>query len=306
MEFNEYLEELGDGSVRLRVADLKRLSGLRPDRVDEFARAWPGIDVRRRRRVVQELFDLAEDNVDLDFDAVFLRGLEDDDADVRVASIRGLWEHESTDLIQPLLQILKCDDSPSVRAEVALALGRFVLLAEFGRLREHYFADVEAGLRRVLDDPREVQEVRARVVEAIGPHDRAWVRQAISEAYESGAHRLKVSAVFAMGRSCEPRWLPLLLRELSSDDAELRYEAAVACGSVGDESAVPVLTPLLLDPDDEVKQAVVAALGEIGGREARGALLELAENPSQPLREAAAEALTGIEFAEDPLGFRFR
>lgn len=306
MEFNEYLKELGDGSVRLKVSGLKRLSGLTRERMDELGRAWPGIDVRRRRRVVQELAELAEDNVDLDFDAVFLRGLDDDDADVRVASIRGLWEHEGADLIHPLLRLLKGDESPTVRAEVALALGTFVLQAEFGRLRERCFADVEAGLRRVLDDPDEVEEVRARAVEAVGPHDSAWVRQAIREAYESGAHRLKASAVFAMGRSCEPRWLPLLLRELASDDAEMRYEAAVACGSVGDESAVPALISLLSDPDDEVSQAAVGALGEIGGTEARGALMELAAGPSQPLRGAAAEALAGIEFAENPLGFRVR
>lgn len=306
MDFEEYLEELGDGSVQLRVSGLKRLSELREPQVEQFVQVWPRIDVRRRRRVVQELVDLAEDNVELNFDAVFFQGLADEDADVRRESVKGLWEHEATDLIPLLLRIIENDESPGVRAEAALALGRFALLFELGRLRERHFREVEVGLRRALEDHTENEEVRARALEGIGPYDGPWVRQAIREAYESDRRRLKVSAVYAMGRSCEPRWLPLLLRELVSEEAELRYEAAQACGFLGDQSAVPYLVPLLSDPDDEVKQASIAALGEIGGLAAKGALLELVKDPSQLLREAAVAALAELDFEEDPLSFRHR
>jgi HEAT repeat protein len=306
VDFGDYLAELADGSVRLRVAGLKQLSSMTREQAAEFSSVWPGIDVRRRRRLVQELADLAEDNIDLDFDAVFFRGLDDEDADVRLESVRGLWEHDGTDLIAPLLRVLGADPSPGVRAEAALALGRFVMLSEMGRLRERYFHDVERGLRRVLEDHREVEEVRARALEAMGPFDGAWVRQAIREAYESGVRRLKASALYAMGRSCQPRWLPLMLRELASEEAELRYEAAVACGEMADEAAVPHLVPLLSDGDEEVRAAAVAALGEIGGAEAKAALVSLVEGPSSPLREAAVAALAGIDFGEDPLGLRFR
>lgn len=306
MDFEDYLHELTSGPGRLRVAGLRRLSSLTRERRDLFEAAWPNIDVRRRRSIVHQLADLAEDNVDLNFDAVFLRGLQDDDAEVRLVSVRGLWEHEGTDVIPALLKLLEADPDVRVRAEAALALGRFVMLSEFGRLRQRYFAEVEAGLRRVLEDRNEAEEVRARALEAIGPHDKPWVRQSIREAYESGTHRLKVSAIYAMGQSCEARWLPLLLRELASDDPELRYEAAVACGSLADASAVPHLLPLLDDADAEVQQAAIAALGEIGGPEAKAALLDLVAGPPGPAREAALSALAGIDFEEDPLGFRLR
>jgi HEAT repeat protein len=306
VDFEDYLRELADPSARLRVASLRHLSSLAGERREMFEQAWASIDVRRRRSIVQQLADLAEDNVDLNFDAVFLRGLKDDDAQVRLVSVRGLWEHEGTDVISVLLQLLEGDPDVSVRAEAALALGRFVMLSEFGRLRPRYFTEVEAGLRRVLEDHSEAEEVRARALEAIGPHDEPWVRQAIREAYESGAHRLKVSAIYAMGQSCEARWLPLLLRELTSEDPELRYEAAVACGSLGDSSAVPHLLPLLDDADAEVQQAAIAALGEIGGAGAKAALLDLVAGPPGPAREAAISALAGIDFEEDPLGFKFR
>ncbi len=306
MDFEEYLQELADASARLKVAGLTRLSSLAADQARQLEAAWPRIDVRRRRRIVQELVDVAEDNVDLDFDAVFFLGLKDPDAGVRLKSVQGLWEYEGAKLIEPLLRLMERDEDAGVRAEAALGLGRFVLLSEHGRLREKYFREVEAGLRRTLAEEGEAQEVRARALEAIGPHDTAWVRQSIREAYESGDRRMKVSAVHAMGRSCDARWLPLLTRELLNEEPEVRYEAAVACGLVADEAAVPHLVPLLGDPDVEIRQAAVSALGEIGGKAARDALTELAGSSSVALREAALAALSVIEFEEDPLAFRFR
>jgi HEAT repeat protein len=306
MDFDEYLDDLADGSKQLKVSDLQRLSRLPDAQADGLRNRWPGIDVRRRRRLVQELTELAEDNVDLDFDTVFLRATEDEDSEVRLESLRGLWENESPQFLARLVEILEKDPDPGVRAEAALAIGRFVLLAELGRLRERHFEKAAAALRGVVEDPNENDDVRARAIEAIGAHDEAWVRQAIQQAYESGDRRMKVSAVHAMGRSAEPRWLPLVTRELSSDEAELRYEAAVAAGAIGDETAVMQLVPLVEDDDSEVRQAAIAALGEIGGNQAKNALLEMLDSSSSATREAAAEALAEIDFEEDPLGFRNR
>lgn len=304
MEIGEYLDELADGSKKLRVAGLQRLSKLDGEERREFDKRWPGIDVRRRRRLVQELIDLSEDDVELNFDAIFLCGLDDDDAEVRLESVRGLWEHESPGLIGSLVELLEDDEDPAVRAEAALALGRFVLMYELGRLREPHYQRAEAGLRHAIEDADETEEVLARAIEAIGPRDVPWVRQAVREAYESGEHRLKVSAVHAMGRSCENRWLPLLSRELASDEAELRYEAAIATGHIADESIIPQLLPLLTDEDTDVREAATSALGQIGGPRAREALQEMLDSESNAAREAAAAALAVIEFEEDPLGFK--
>jgi HEAT repeat protein len=306
MDFEGYLQELADTSVRLKAADLARLSALSAQQAELLAATWLRIHAARRREVVQELLDLGEDNVEFDFDAVFLRGLEDTDAEVRLGSVRGLWEQEGPELIATLLRLMKRDEDPAVRAESALGLGRFVLLFEEGRLRDRHFREAEAGLREVISNKDEIAEVRARALEAIGPHDEPWVRQAISEAYESGVRRLKVAAVHAMGRSCEPRWLPLLLRELGSEEPELRYEAATALGSLGDESAVPHLVAHLSDSDEEVRDASIAALGEIGGQEARKALTELAQQGPPAAKDAALAALAEIDFEQDPLSFRYQ
>lgn len=305
MNLEEYLEELANSSARLRVSELVRLSHLTPEQAQALAAVWPTVEARRRRRVMGELVELAEDNVDLSFDAVFFAGLEDEDAEVRLQAVRGLWEYEGGSLIGPLVRMMEGDEEAVVREEAALALGRFVLLAAYGKLRERYFKQLEAALQRVMEDADEVEEVRARALEAIGPHNSAWVRQAIREAYENGVHRVKVSALHAMGRSCEGGWLPLLLRELSSEEPEIRYEAALACGSLGDERVLSHLVPLLEDSDQEVKEATIAAVGEIGGQQAKNLLLGLADDPSPSVREAALQALAEMDFEEDPLSFGY-
>jgi HEAT repeat protein len=305
MEFMEYLAQLKDPSARLSVAGLQQLASLEGERASALRGAWPQIEAERRRQVVHQLMGLAEDNVDLNFDAVFFAALEDEDAAARADAVRGLWEYEGGDLIAPLVRLLERDEELEVRSEAALALGRFVVLSELGSLREEYFQQVEAGLRRALEDELEVEEVRGRALEAVGASDRPWVEQAIQAAYESEAPRLKVSALHAMGRSCDGRWLPVLIEELANDDPEVRYEATTALGSLADRRAVAHLAPLLRDPDLEVREAVIAALGQIGGSEAKLLLRPLLRDASPSVQEAAAAAVAEADFGQGPLSVEY-
>jgi HEAT repeat protein len=237
---------------------------------------------------------------------VFFTALDDEDAAVRSSAIGGLWEYEGRNLIAPLLRLLERDEEPEVRMEAALALGRFVLLFELGKLREQHFEQVERGLRRTLDDEVEVDEVRARALEALGALSCRWVSDAIEQAYEGESPRIKISALHAMGRSCESRWLPMLADELTNDDPETRYEAAAALGSIADRRAVSHLAPLLGDADPEVKGAAIAALGQIGGPQAKTLLRTLLKDPSPSVQESATAAMEEADFAESPLTVEYK
>jgi HEAT repeat protein len=305
-EFTNLVNSLVDPSAKVAVSSLTDLSDLDEDEADDLAKSWSKIDTPRRAWVLHELIDLSEDNVELNFDKVYLLTLDDEDADVRRDSLRGLWEYDRPDLISRLTTLMESDDGVAVRAEAALSLGRFVSARANGDLRDRHFEAIEQSIRRVLAKPDETVDVRARALESIGAHDTAWVRQAISEAYESGDRHLKTSAVHAMGRSCESRWLPLVLHEMTNEEAELRYEAAIAAGSLADEAAVPRLVELTGDSDEEVAQASVAALGEIGGVDSKRALQEITEGDSSALSEAASAALVEIRFEDDPLSFGSR
>ncbi len=301
--FREYLAELKDEGRPLRATSLVYLSHLADEQEKAFLEVWPQIQSERRRQVVDQLVELAEDNVEVNFDAIFLACLSDADSQVRAVAIRGLWEYEHRDLIEPLIGLFQSDDNAAVRAEAALALGRFILQCELGSLPDRYFREVEQALRRAIDDDGEELEVRCRALEAIGASSLPWVRRAIHRAYKSNSQRLRVSGIHAMGRNCDPSWLPILLQELRSDDPEMRYEAALACGSLAEEAAVPHLTPLLEDEDTEVREVTIVALGGIGGRQARSILLRYLDHPSRSMREAVEEALSLVDFDEDPPSF---
>ena len=306
MSLEAYLQELSDPQRPLVVSKLTNLSNLRPDELPIFCSTWAATAQERRRQVIDQLCDLAEDNVELNFDEVFLNGLADPDAEVRLACVRALWEHEGRGLIASLLALMRSDADARVRAEAALALGRFVVRAEFDELRASDARAVDEALRNVIADSGEVTEVRARALESLGACSQPWITPIIEGAYASPERRLRLSAVHAMGRSCDPHWLPTLISELSSDDAEMRFEAAGACGSLAEEEAVAHLVPLLDDEDPEVQDAAIEALGQIGGRRAKEALEQCLRRPSPHLREACLAALAELDSEEDPLGFRFR
>jgi HEAT repeat protein len=256
--------------------------------------------------VAKWLLELAEDNVELDFNPVFIAVLKDDDAEVRFTAIQGLWEYEGRELIPSLIEILHRDPEPEVRAQAALALGGYVMKAEFERLSDSDSKRIEQALQAAIENPEENVEVRARALEAAGARSVPWVRRSIEEAYRGSDHQMRVSAIHAMGRHCDPRWVPIIIQELSSDDPEMRYEAATACASICSEGAVPDLISLTEDEDAEVQEAAVSALGEIGGEQAKTALERLTRHPETRVRDAAASALERIDFDEDPMGFTYR
>lgn len=304
MSIRNALAEIVDPGQPLRSAGLTRLTKLTDDERQEFAETWPDVPVERRRQVIEQLMDLAEDNVELDFDVIFFEALDDSDPAVRINAVRGLWEHEHRDVIPRLIALVQDDENAAVRAEAALALGRFVMLGEFEEARPRDVEAVTDALRRAVADPAEAVEVRARAVESLGASSQPWARDIIHDAYDSGDPRLVTSAVHAMGRSADTYWLPTIIDELQSDDPEVRYEAASSAGMIEDEEAVPYLVEMVGDEDSDVREQVLIALGAIGGDEAVEALREQANSEDERTREAAMQALEEAEFGDDPLGFQ--
>lgn len=304
MSLDTLLPALHDPANIPAATDLAALSNLdRADR-DRLRTAWGELSIQRRRDVIDVLADLAEDNVELNFNSVFLIGLEDDDVQVRAQSIKALWEYEGQELATALTALL-ADPEAIVRGEAALGLGRFLLRAELDDVPLTSTGDIEQALRRVANDQAELVDVRGRAVEALGVVGQDWVHDLIDDAYESGDRRLAISAVHAMGRSADVTWISTVIAETQSDDPEMRFEAAVAAGSLGEDDAVQPLAALTDDDDAEVQEAAIAALGEIGGPSAREVLHTVAESSTdERVLEAVSDALAAADFVEDPLGIK--
>ncbi len=227
MSLDTLLPRLDDPAHAPPASELAALTALQGDDRERFIAVWRALSIQRRRDIIDLLSDLAEDNVELDFNSVFLIGLSDDDVQVRAEAVKALWEYEEAELPPILIRLLR-DPEAMVRAEAALALGRFLLRAELDGTGGAGAGEIERALRAIARDNAELAEVRGRALEALGVRGDGWVRDLIEEAYESGDRRLMISAVHAMGRSADPAWLPIIIDETQSDDAEMRFEAARA------------------------------------------------------------------------------
>jgi HEAT repeat protein len=299
----EIIAELANPDKPLLNSGLAELSNLQPQAQEFFNKIWPTIETKRRREIISRLVELAEDNFELDFDNIFKECLSDPDAEIRSQSIEGLWENEEPSLIGHLINLLENDKSEMVQATAATALGKFVTLAQDKKLRSSHISNVYQVLLAAVRDKSKSDEVRRRVLEAASPICLPEVAAAIRAAYRSADHKLKVSAIFAMGKNCDPAWLNILLTELGSPDAEIRYEAAKACGELGEEEAVPHLIKLAQESDIDIQLAAVQALGQIGGTEAKNYLEDCLDDPNELIQQAAEQALKEIEMGEEPFSF---
>lgn len=295
-EFEGKLAEIFGSHKQLVDSQLVYLSNLTEGELASFKQVWVKVDKERKLQVIRHLLELSENNLALDFTKVFLSCLEDSDKDITVQAIVGLEGEEDSCVILPLVRLLRGGKTEEVRATAATALGQFAMLAELGKLSQEEAREVYSALLAVTEDEAESVEVRRRALEAIAPMDSPRVKQLIEQSYRSNNVKVKASALYAMGRNCDPAWLPIVIRERNNSEAEIRYEVAEACGEFGLEEVVPYLIELAQDRDIQVRGASIRALEEISGPEARQALGQLLNSSYQDVRQAAQEALAESEF----------
>ena len=305
MTLEKYLAELGVGDMPPSHSGLLQLSGLTPEEVAQFKAAWTSLPQSRRCEILTVLSELSEDNLELDFTAVFRASLTDEDDEVRERATRGLWECDDRAIIRPLIQLLKSDPSANVRSAATLTLGKFADMAQNGKVLSRDAERIRTALLSSINEDEEDPDVKRRAIEAVASFNSPEIEELIQEAYDSGDLKLVQSAIYAMGRTSDSRWLATVLDETHHDDPSIRYEAATACAQLGDETTVPHLMRLIKDEDFQVQLSAVSALGAIGGPLAKRALLQCLKAGEDGLEEAAQTALDSIEFEEDPLGFRF-
>src|SRR5262245_23694739 len=124
MDIDDVAASLGD-EPRISHRALARLSGLSAGQIAQFRRAWNQIGQERRRGIARGLVELAEDNVELDFNDVFRSLLDDPDAEVRTSAVEGLWEDDHRSTGEALVRLARLDPDAAVRAAAASSLGRF-------------------------------------------------------------------------------------------------------------------------------------------------------------------------------------
>ena len=243
-----------------------------------------------------------------DYLPVLKEFLDDEDAEVRKLAISGLWDYPDPEMIDPLLEKATDDPSPEVRCQAIIALGRYIYEGEMadydfdwgaleeimreGELPEEDFLRVKDFLLAVYRDEGKSLDERRFAVEALGFLSDPEVCAIIEEAYAHPDLKMKVSAIFAMGRSGLVRWSDIILKELDSPIRELQLEAIRAAGEIGLDEAGKALLRLTYADDRLVRLEAIWALGQTGWEGAFNRLDELAcFGEDKEVRRVAKEAL---------------
>jgi HEAT repeat protein len=300
LKFDQLIRKLKDAPPER--GQLYDLSNLTHEEAKEFQPRWNTLPPETRERVMGMLVAIAEKDLEVSFSAVFRMALDDGNPIVRQHAIEGLWEENDVRLISRLIALATADDTPEVRAAAATSLGRFVLLGELGKIRPGPHRKVFEALLKVCKSDNELLEVQRRALESIAYSEEEEVQALIQRSYQHADERVRVSAIFAMGRSADERWASCVAEELHNANPAMRYEAARACGELEAENAVSALVEMVEDVDSEVQEAAIWALGQIGGDEARSALEMCARSDNEAKRAAAADALREMEFLHGNVG----
>jgi HEAT repeat protein len=298
---DDLLRELAQAESLPPITHLYSFSDLSRADADKVRRSWGLIAPERRLALVNSLVTSAEEDVSLELGPFLRIAMLDQDAAVRSTAVRGLWEDGQADLVGPLVQMLQNDPDVETRAAAATALGSYVLAGELEELDAALAMRAEEALLAVLHDEMEPCAVRRRALESIAYSGEAGVRQLIEDGYYDANEEMRISALFAMGRSADVRWRALVRAELQNPSPLVRREAALACGELEAQSALEDLLALLQDEVGDVRLAAIFALGRIGGRDARDALdtVLLGGDPDEV--EAAEQALEEMQFYADHL-----
>lgn len=282
---------------RVPLSLVYRLSDMSPDEMDAFEARWATEPAERRRVLARHMADISEENFVVDFSPVFVRLLEDEVPEVRLAAIEGLWDSSNVSVVGRVIGLMESDSNMDVRAAAASCLGHYVLMAEWGQIQQEVGDRIVKALKTQYESDDVSDGVRCATLESLGNSADPRVRGYISEAYDRGSESMQQSAVYAMGRSADAHWTPIVIQEMRSPYAEMREEAARAAGNIGSSDAVDRLIELLQDDELEVQLAAVAALGQIGSDQAYEALAELLNDEgAYELHEAADEAMEEIQW----------
>jgi len=302
--FLTVVKALLDESKPFPARFLHCFSDLEPVDLKKLTKAWPQVSPRRKHTLLEDLEDLAEVDTLTSFDDLAHSLLADIDPQVRAGAIRLLWECDDVKLISVYLNILNNDEDVEVRAAAANALGQFVYLGELDKIPAELHHKIEDQLLAAATSAKEIL-VRRRALESLGYSGREEVVPLIEAAYHQKDPDWIVSALFAMGRSCDDRWNKQVLSQLRSPDEDIHTEAIHASGELELESARPVLLDMLEDEEDlEVRHELIWALSKIGGEGVRAKLEELLEiEEDDEEADFIQEALDSLSFTEDMGGF---
>jgi HEAT repeat protein len=232
--------------------------------------------------------------------------LDDPEPEVRMLAIQGLWDYPDAEFIPLLFAAAENDPDEQVRCRAIVTLGRYIYEGEMGdydfdfgpmeevmrldELSKEDFLKVKEFLLGIYRDESKTLDERRFAVEALSFLSDEEVFAIIEEAHVHPEPKMKLSAIFSMGRSGHMRWTEVILNELHNPDPDLQREAIRAAGEAGLTDAGKDLWRLTYSEDRETQLEAIWALGQSGWEGAFDRLDELSLDIIDPEIQETAEA----------------
>lgn len=282
------------------------LSDITPEQLKRLEPVWVDLPTSYKHKLLVAFVGASETDFELSYKQIGILGLSDKSALVRATAVDLLWDDESIEAMRLLLKIVRTDEASNVKARALVGLGKFILLGEYEEIPELIAYEAQQLALNLHTDQKQPIEVRRRALEALSNSGHPQKDKLIRNAYHSNEHLLNVSAVFAMGRTCDEKWEDILLDELDSNDNEIAYEAVRACGEIGLSASIQQLGKHLLGDDREIQIMAIWSLGEIGGQQSLDILSSLQENTDDDdLLEIIEDAIAAAGFSLSGAMFDF-
>jgi len=226
------------------------------------------------------------------FEPICVRLMDDESPQVRQAAIVALWDLADPRHIEPLMKKAESDPDTEVRGKATSVLGIYIYEAVVnGGLDEGKYLAVRKFLLDLAQNPDEAFIVRRMAIEALSFDPDEAVQDLIDWAYRHSLIEVRMTAVFAMGRSQSPRWHEMILEELGSKERQLRLEAVNAAAEAELAGATPMLRNLATCSDKEIRIAALWALPHTRGPGAIETLEMCALAEDEEVRRMAEEAI---------------
>lgn len=300
--FQMVMDALLDESKMFPPTYLRRFSDISKEELEQVKKIWPQVNPARRVALLEDLEELNDTDMTVSFKDFNRFALSDSEPGVRVIAVRMLWEEPENALAHTFTEMMDNDPDATVRSAAASALGMFVYLGELEEIPQPLHQQVVDDLLRVTSGP-DTALVRRRALESLGFSGREEVQPLIQSGFDNGDLEWMTSALYAMGRSADPRWEQAVLSTLDHDDARVQAEAVRAAGQLELVSAREMLINLVSqypELDEDVYAAAIWSLSQIGGEDVRAVLEnELEQTEDDDLADYIESALENLEFTEE-------
>jgi HEAT repeat protein len=253
-----------EGQYRIGQGALEALTGSRDDRVvafllqqvDEKKMSW------MRRRIIEALAQIGGSDVV----EKLTRLIADDSVQIRRNAVQALGR-TGAQKAEPLLKRLKNEkansnkeeDEQLVRGSIVEALGR----SEDNNVTREYI------LQHVLPDFKNPNDPIVRItIEALSRIGNAETYDALINNTNNLNRVVIIDALAALDDIRVIDYFHKLLKDGTSNDAEIKQRIALALGRLGDASAVTPLKSLLDAKSGKMRLSAVSALGRLGHKDA--------------------------------------